>query len=67
MPKRIVNSPVTIARDGKPVYPEVGKVFDFTDAETASLNGANPKALGKIITADPVKAAQVKPVEPTKA
>lgn len=77
MPKRIVNSSVMIVRDGKPVYPTVGKAFDFTDPELASINRVNPKALGKIILADPVMAepaplkaapvsAKVSPVEATK-
>lgn len=60
MPKRIVNEPVIVHRDGKQVSPEVGKAFDFTDAEVKEIKSLNEKALGHIITADePAKATKV--------
>lgn len=47
MPKRLVKKGVTVVRDGKRVRPEVGKLFDFTSEEIASLKEADAAALGK--------------------
>lgn len=69
MPKRIVNSPVMVQRDGKLEYPMVGQAFDFTSDEIAEINRFQPKALGLIIVADdaPVVAAQAKVEAPVVA
>lgn len=55
MPKRIVKQPVMVQREGKLVYPTVGKEFDFTGEEVTSLNKLQPKALGLIVVNDPPK------------
>lgn len=55
MPKRIVNSPVQVVRDGQFTFPPVGKVFEFTDDELKQINASNPKALERIIVADEPK------------
>lgn len=52
MPKRIVRQPVIVHRDGKQVAPEMGKEFDFTDAELKDINRLNPKALEHIVLND---------------
>jgi hypothetical protein len=52
MPKRIVKKPIVVYRDGKQVVPEVGTVFDFTEAELKDINKLQPKAIGHIVTAD---------------
>lgn len=49
---RIPTSTVIIYRDGVQMSPEVGKEFEFTADEVASLDKANPTALAK-----PVRAA----------
>lgn len=42
MPKRIALVAIGVTRNGKTIYPEIGKSFDFTAEEVAELN-----ALGK--------------------
>ncbi len=45
MPKKIVHHTVILHREGKRIQPQIGKAFDFTDAEHDSILGANPRAL----------------------
>ena len=52
MPKRIVKDTITLYRDGAFVRPEVGSVFNFTEAELKSINASNPKAIEHIVVAD---------------
>lgn len=48
MPIRIVKCKIIgIVRDGKAVVPTVGSKFDFTAAEVAEIDKANPEALVK--------------------
>lgn len=53
MPKRIVNSTIVLHREGKPVVPRVGEVFDFTPEEVTNINKVNPSALGRVIADEP--------------
>jgi len=52
MPKRIANHTIRIQRDGQTVTPEIGKPFDFSEAEIKQLLALNPESLTKMIAAD---------------
>lgn len=52
MPIRKVKTPIQLYRDGQQVLPRVGEPFDFTDAELADLNKANPDCIEHIVTED---------------
>lgn len=52
MPKRIPLVAIGVTRDGKTIYPEVGKVFDFTNDEARDLNGLG-KATGNPLIRQP--------------
>lgn len=59
MTQKIVVQTVIVFRSDKQVVPEIGKVFDFTDAELKDIERLNPDAVR-----DPVNEA---PAEATKA
>jgi hypothetical protein len=42
MPRLMVKHSVTVMRDGQRITPEIGKAFDFTDAEVADMDKAEP-------------------------
>lgn len=45
MPKLIPEHTVILHRDGKRLVPKIGKPFQFTAEEVASINAVNPSAL----------------------
>ena len=47
MPKRIPVNTIMLHREGKPLVPDIGKVFDFTAEELADINAVNPDAVRK--------------------
>lgn len=47
MPKLVPNASVIVIRDGKRKSPELGKAFDFSDAEVKQINRLLPGALRK--------------------
>lgn len=67
MPKRTPVQTVTVVREGKTVYPAIGKPFNFTEDEINQIEAANPDAISTKIEVevedDPVDPAPaVKPV-----
>jgi hypothetical protein len=61
MPKRIPLQTIILVRDGKRVVPEIGKAFDFTSDELASIKEVSPDAVRA-----PVNETPSEPSEPTK-
>lgn len=53
MPKRVVVTSIGLTRDGKTVYPTIGKAFDFSAAELEDINRLQ-KATGNILVRKPV-------------
>lgn len=53
MAKKVPLSSIGVSRDGKTVYPEIGKAFDFTDAEIKELEALQAKTGDEFIR-DPV-------------
>lgn len=47
MAKRIPVQTVVVVRDGKRVTPEIGKPYNFTDAEIADFDRLSPGAVRK--------------------
>lgn len=45
MPLKMPAQNIKVVRDGQPVWPEIGKPFDFTDDEISEIEEANPEAL----------------------
>ena len=76
MPLRVPVQSIGVSRDGKTVYPEIGKAFNFTASEVEEIN-ALQKASGEEIYRKPTNetegvaapaapAAPVAPAAPTK-
>lgn len=62
MPKRLVKQTVMLRREGREVIPQIGKIFDFTDAELKSITRINPSA----ITTPPAKVEEDTSASTTK-
>jgi hypothetical protein len=52
MPRLMVKHSVTVMRDGQRITPEIGKAFDFTDAEVADMDKAEPVPYRAIVNED---------------
>lgn len=53
MPKRVALSAIGVSRDGKTVYPEIGKAFNFTSEELTDIAKLE-KASGTLLVRKPV-------------
>ena len=47
MPKRLIKEAILVVRNGQRIKPEIGKMFDLTDAEIKDLEAARPQAIAK--------------------
>lgn len=45
MPKLVTQATICVIRDGKRVFPEIGKAFSYTDQEVARIKKVSPTAL----------------------
>lgn len=61
MAKRLIKEGILVARDGKRITPEIGKVFDLTADEIKDLERMRPQAIAKVGTHE--EDAQSKPVD----
>jgi hypothetical protein len=57
MPQLIPVQTVIVHRDGKSFAPEIGKAFNFTEAEVSELKKFAPKSVREPVNEAPVEAA----------
>jgi hypothetical protein len=61
MPKKVPLVSIGVARNGKTIFPEIGKPFDFTAEEIADMDNAT-KASGVTHYRDPLNEVADEPV-----
>jgi hypothetical protein len=65
MPQMMVKHAVVVMRDGQRVTPEIGKAFDFTEAELKELEAAEPVPVRPVVNEGEEEARLTDPLRAT--